>query len=193
MTITSVELVERRPTVDEYRRLISAVGWKPRDTEAISRALASSQFAVCAETGREVVGMGRVIGDGGLHYDVTDIVVVPAFQRRGLGSRIVRRPHDVCRGRTVQEHVGRLVSRGGDSRLLCALWLQSPATEWPRDVSLAEPERRLTPPRRGRSVRFVHPVSKEVFALGGTTEGRARANEDWWPKALAFLKAAAAG
>lgn len=40
---------------------------------------------------------------------------------------------------------------------------------------------------------FVHPVSKEVLALGGTTEGRAHANEDWWPKALAFLRAAAAG
>jgi len=41
--------------------------------------------------------------------------------------------------------------------------------------------------------RFVHPVSKEVMALGGTTEGRAHANEDWWPKALAFLRAASAG
>jgi pimeloyl-ACP methyl ester carboxylesterase len=40
--------------------------------------------------------------------------------------------------------------------------------------------------------RFVHPVSKEVMALGGTTEGRAHANEDWWPKALAFLRAASA-
>jgi hypothetical protein len=37
---------------------------------------------------------------------------------------------------------------------------------------------------------FVHPVSKEVMALGGTTEGRAHANEDWWPKTLAFLRAA---
>ena len=39
---------------------------------------------------------------------------------------------------------------------------------------------------------FVHPVSKDVMALGGTTEGRAHANEDWWPKALAFLRAASA-
>jgi len=36
-------------------------------------------------------------------------------------------------------------------------------------------------------------VSKEVTALGGTVEGRAHANEDWWPKALAFLNRAAAG
>ena len=87
--MTSVELVERRPTVEEYRRLISAVGWKPRDTEAISRALAGSLFAICAEASSAVVGMGRVIGDGGLHYYVTDVVVVPAYQHHGLGSRIV--------------------------------------------------------------------------------------------------------
>ena len=35
--MAAVELVERRPTVDEYRRLIAAVGWKPRDPEAIAR------------------------------------------------------------------------------------------------------------------------------------------------------------
>ena len=75
--------------MDEYRRLISSVGWKPRDTQAISRALASSLFAVCAQTGGEIVGMGRVIGDGGLHYYVTDVAVVPAHQCQGLGSRIV--------------------------------------------------------------------------------------------------------
>jgi dienelactone hydrolase len=40
--------------------------------------------------------------------------------------------------------------------------------------------------------RFAHPVSKEVLAVGGTTEGRAHANEDWWPKALAFLRTASA-
>jgi dienelactone hydrolase len=37
---------------------------------------------------------------------------------------------------------------------------------------------------------FVHPVSKEELSLGGTVEGRARANEDFWPKVLAFLNAA---
>src|SRR3989442_1796888 len=87
--MASVQLVERRPSVEEYCRLISAVGWKPRDAEAISRALAASLFAICAETNGEVIGMGRVIGDGGLHYYLTDVVVVPAHQHRGLGSEIV--------------------------------------------------------------------------------------------------------
>ena len=47
--MAAIALVERRPTVDEYRRLIAAVGWKPRDPEAIGRALAASIFSFCAE------------------------------------------------------------------------------------------------------------------------------------------------
>src|SRR5256885_13642399 len=78
--MASVQLVERRPSVEEYCRLISAVGWKPRDVEAVSRALGASLFAICAETNGEVIGMGRVIGDGGLHYYLTDVVVVPPHQ-----------------------------------------------------------------------------------------------------------------
>ena len=85
------KLVERRPSVDEYSRLIAAGGWKPRDVQAICSALERSIFAICAEAevGGGIVGMGRVIGDGGLHYYVTDVVVEPAHQRRGVGSRIV--------------------------------------------------------------------------------------------------------
>ena len=63
--MTSVELVERRPTVEEYVRLIAAAQWKPRDPEAIGRALAGSIFAFCAVVEGRPVGMGRVIGDGG--------------------------------------------------------------------------------------------------------------------------------
>src|SRR2546426_4823542 len=84
--MASVQLVERRPSVEEYCRLISAVGWKPRDAEAISRALAASLFSICAETNGEVIGMGRVIGDGGLPYYLTDVVVVSPPQHPGLGS-----------------------------------------------------------------------------------------------------------
>jgi predicted N-acetyltransferase YhbS len=85
-----VALIERRPTVSEYESLIASVGFKPRDRQAISAALSASLFSVCAEVDSGIVGMGRVIGDGGLHYYLTDVVVARAYQRRGVGTRIVR-------------------------------------------------------------------------------------------------------
>ena len=33
--------------------------------------------------------MGRIVGDGGLNYEVVDIAVHPDYQRQGLGSRIM--------------------------------------------------------------------------------------------------------
>jgi GNAT superfamily N-acetyltransferase len=82
-------LVERFPTVEEYVRLIAAVGFRPRRREAIALALQHSWFSVCAEAAGEAVGMGRVIGDGGLHLYLTDVIVHPAHQRRGVGTAIV--------------------------------------------------------------------------------------------------------
>lgn len=81
--------MERVPTVDEYARVIASVGWRERERCAIEIALKNSLYAVCAESDGQLVGFGRVIGDGGLHLYLADVVVVPTYQRRGIGRRIV--------------------------------------------------------------------------------------------------------
>lgn len=39
--------------------------------------------------GPEVVGMGRVIGDGGWYFHIADMAVFPEHQRRGIGDAIL--------------------------------------------------------------------------------------------------------
>ncbi|HEX6289089.1 MAG TPA: GNAT family N-acetyltransferase [Herpetosiphonaceae bacterium] len=85
----TVSIVERVPTVEEYLRAITAVGWRRREQRAVELALSNSLYAVCAQADDQTVGFGRVIGDGGLHLYLTDVVVVPEYQGRGIGSRIV--------------------------------------------------------------------------------------------------------
>lgn len=80
----------RIPTVEEYSDLIRSVGWRAREPRAIEAALRNSLFSVAAQIDDVVIGLGRVIGDGGLHYYLADVVVRPEFQRRGVGSAIVR-------------------------------------------------------------------------------------------------------
>ena len=38
----------------------------------------------------DIVGMGRVIGDGGCFFEVVDICVLPAHQGKGLGKQIMQ-------------------------------------------------------------------------------------------------------
>jgi ribosomal protein S18 acetylase RimI-like enzyme len=77
------------PTVSDYCRLRVQCGLSSKTLDAASRGLPNTLFAVQVIAGDEVVGMGRVIGDGGCFYQVVDIAVLPEHQGCGLGKRIM--------------------------------------------------------------------------------------------------------
>ncbi len=83
-------LVERTPTVREFCDLRVRVGLSAKTEEAAAAGLPSSLYAVVLEHEGVAIGMGRVIGDGGTAFQVTDIAVLPEHQKRGLGKRIVK-------------------------------------------------------------------------------------------------------
>ena len=69
--------------------MTTAVGFKPHPPEAIRIGLGNTWYAVCAVVDSAVIGVGRVVGDGALHFYVTGIMVVPSHQRLGVGGSIV--------------------------------------------------------------------------------------------------------
>lgn len=83
------KILHTTPSLDAYRHLRAAAGLSPKTVDAAARGLPNSLFAVQVLCGDEVVGMGRVIGDGGTAFQVVDIAVLPAHQGRGLGRRIM--------------------------------------------------------------------------------------------------------
>ena len=84
-------LVERNPTLEEYQRLCRAVGWEEGDIDPkrIEIGLRNSLFSVCAILENKIIGCGRIIGDGGIYFYIQDIIVLPEFQRKGIGGRIM--------------------------------------------------------------------------------------------------------
>ena len=87
--MTDYDLVERLPTISEYRDLRRLSGLSEKTLEAAERGLPATLFAVVVEHEGAAIGMGRVIGDGGTAYQVVDIAVLPQHQGKGLGKRIV--------------------------------------------------------------------------------------------------------
>ncbi|WP_254766316.1 GNAT family N-acetyltransferase [Salinilacihabitans rarus] len=82
---------EELPDAETFAALREAAGMTPRSPEGIERGLPNSLFGVVAvhEPTDEVVGMGRIVGDGGTVYHVCDMAVHPDHQGRGLGTRIM--------------------------------------------------------------------------------------------------------
>ncbi|MFX0172516.1 MAG: GNAT family N-acetyltransferase, partial [Candidatus Hodarchaeota archaeon] len=84
-----LKLLEQSPSIEEYQKLRNAVGWPSVSDQAVERSLKNSLYTVCAYIGNKMVGIGRVIGDGGIYYYIQDVIVLPQFQRRGIGRKIM--------------------------------------------------------------------------------------------------------
>jgi hypothetical protein len=76
---TGIRIERRIPTPGEHRRLAEAVGWADAfDWPTLPRTLDASRFGALALAGGEVVGMGRLVGDGAKYFHVQDVAVDPA-------------------------------------------------------------------------------------------------------------------
>jgi GNAT superfamily N-acetyltransferase len=86
---TGYLVVERTPSVAEYNRIRNLAGLGIKDELAAEHGLAGTLYAVCIEHGGVAIGIGRVIGDGGLFFDVVDVAVVAEHWKKGVGTLIM--------------------------------------------------------------------------------------------------------
>lgn len=86
---TKFQILRQVPDVLTYCHLRKVSGLSPKTAEAAERGLKNTLFAVQITDGAQIVGMGRVIGDGGTTYQVCDIAVLPEQQGQGLGKLIM--------------------------------------------------------------------------------------------------------
>lgn len=75
---------------DDYYKLRESVGWNNFSKEQTIRALKNSLYDIVAIENENIVGMGRLIGDG-LYYTIVDIVVKPEYQGKRIGSELIKR------------------------------------------------------------------------------------------------------
>ena len=87
--MTEYELIVGTPSVDDYRRLRRVSGLSEKTQAAAEAGLPNTWFAVTIHHAGHVVGMGRVIGDGGTAFQIVDIAVEPDHQGKGLGKQIM--------------------------------------------------------------------------------------------------------
>ena len=83
------KIIETLPSAEEYNRLRQAVGWGTYQESVIWYALPQSLYCVCAFVDERLVGMARLIGDAGLVYYIQDVIVIPGYQRCGIGSQLM--------------------------------------------------------------------------------------------------------
>lgn len=87
----SYELREEVPDPETFLALREAAGLTPYSRKGVEQGLERTLFGVTVRetTSEDIVGMGRVVGDGGCVFHICDMAVLPSHQGQGLGTRIM--------------------------------------------------------------------------------------------------------
>lgn len=84
-----IEYKNQPITYEEYNEITEKVGWGIRKKEIIEEALNNTLFSVAAYDKNRIVGYGRIIGDKTIFLHIQDIIVIPEYQGKGIGSKIM--------------------------------------------------------------------------------------------------------
>ena len=84
-------ITDQKPTMPEVLALYKSVGWSmyTRDPARLERALTYSLMVLGAYEGKQLVGLIRAVGDGETILFIQDLLVLPEYQRRGIGKQLI--------------------------------------------------------------------------------------------------------
>lgn len=82
-------LLENQLKAEDFIRLKVATGFRNRPIDQVEKALHHNLYDVVAVCDNQVVGMGRLVGDGVMYWYLQEIIVLPEYQGRGIGTCVV--------------------------------------------------------------------------------------------------------
>jgi GNAT superfamily N-acetyltransferase len=86
-------------TPDEVNAAYAWVEWPQREAWRIDAVSRTCTWLAARDGNGELVGIARILDDGGVHASLWDVIVHPDHQRRGIGSALVASALDRCADR----------------------------------------------------------------------------------------------
>lgn len=84
-----IRLIDNILQAEDFIRLRIQAGFVEIPVEHARKALRNGLMNVSAIYNGELVGMGRLVGDGAMYWYLQEIIILPQFQRKGIGTMIV--------------------------------------------------------------------------------------------------------
>ena len=83
---------ETSVSIDDVLHLYQAVSWTnyTNQPQMLEQSLAHSLAIYVARDGEKIVGLVRLVGDGFSSVFVQDLIVLPSYQRQGIGSNLMK-------------------------------------------------------------------------------------------------------
>ena len=80
---------EQTPSADEFNFLTNSVGWGKRENSIVDEALSNTLYSLCVYDDDKLIGYGRIIGDKTIFLYIQDIMVIPEYQGKHIGTKVM--------------------------------------------------------------------------------------------------------
>lgn len=112
-----IQIKKHNPSPEIYNSLRNSVGWTIyRDLKAVKKSLKNTLYCVCAFDADKIIGMGRIIGDHSITYYIQDVIVLPEYQKKGIGSKIMEKLMQYVEDNAIQNtNVGLMSAKGKEN------------------------------------------------------------------------------
>ena len=107
-----IRLVDNILQAEDFIRLRTEAGFAEIPLDHARKALQNGLINVSAIYNGELVGMGRLVGDGAMYWYLQEIIILPQFQRKGIGTMIVNHLVDYAKANSI---TGEFTTIGGVS------------------------------------------------------------------------------
>ena len=85
-----IKYIEQTPSAEEFNYLTNSVGWGTREKNVIEEALSNTLYSLCVYDNNKLIGYGRIIGDKTIFLYIQDIMVIPKYQNKHIGTGIMK-------------------------------------------------------------------------------------------------------
>lgn len=113
MDMNKIRIVENSPIAEEYLHLRESLSWNTYSLADTKFALSNNLYCVSIYYEYEIIGMGRIVGDGRLCFYIQDIMVKPAYQNHGIGTLILNHIIEFLKNVAAKEAYIGLMSKKG--------------------------------------------------------------------------------
>lgn len=86
-----ISIKENNKNVEEFSYLYDAVGWGSYDEEVSKKALDNSFYTISIYDNDKIIGFGRLVGDTICFLYVHDVMVLPEYQSKKIGTMVMNK------------------------------------------------------------------------------------------------------
>lgn len=84
-----IKYITHTPSAEEFNYLTDSVGWGIRENSVVETALENTLYSLCVYDDNKLIGYGRIIGDKTIFLYIQDIMVIPEYQNKHIGTGIM--------------------------------------------------------------------------------------------------------